>query len=178
MFRAAVLAAFLALPASVHAVGFNDDDPPTPTPTTTQCPDGAVYDPETEECVVIEESRLDDDALYDAVRELAYAGRLGDALRAVRRMSDQTDTRVQTYLGFIARRQGDGARALIHYAAALEADPDNVLARSYLGQAHVAAGRMDMARQQLLEIRARGAEGSWPDRALAGAIETGLLTDY
>ena len=65
-----------------------------------------------------------------------------------------------------------------HYEAALAADPDNVLARSYLGMAYVAKGEFDLARAELLQIRARGAAGTWPDRALARAIRTGVLIDY
>jgi len=38
----------------------------------------------------------------------------------------------------------------------LTEDPDNTLARSYLGQAHVAQGDLGAARDQLRQIRARG----------------------
>ena len=160
------------------AVGSGDDEPPQPTETTTECPDGTIYDEDAGSCVVIQDSHLDDDALYQATRELAYAGRLEDALLVLAQMSDPGASRVQTYLGFVHRQLGHDARALRHYTAALEADPDNVLARSYLGMAYVAWGEPDLARAELQQIRALGAAGSWPDRALARAIRTGFAPNY
>jgi len=177
--RAFLVASCCVGPSASLAVGFNDDDtPPQPTATTTECPEGTVYDETAEGCVVIEESNLTDDVLYDATRELAYAGRLTDALATLSMMTDLSDSRVQTYFGFIYRQLGEHNRAMAHYAAALQADPDNMLARSYLGMAHVAGGRLDLARAELQQIRARGAAGSWPDRALARAIRTGIMVNY
>ncbi|MBF9036623.1 tetratricopeptide repeat protein [Rhodobacterales bacterium HKCCE2091] len=176
--RAVIAALAICLPAAALAVGSDRDDPPEPTPTTTECPEGQVFDTTAGACVAIEDSRLDDDALYRAARELAYAGRHGDALAVLARMSDQGESRVETYRGFIARSTGDTAAARVHYAHALAADPGNALARSYLGMAHVLDGRIDLARVQLAEIRARGGANTWPDRALARAIRTGTVTNY
>lgn len=176
--RSILSAALICLPATAFAVGGGDDSPPTPTRTTTECPEGQVFDDNAGECVAIQESRLDDDALYYAARELAYAGRLRDALQALALMSDPGESRVQTYLGFVQRRLGNADAALAHYAAALGADPDNLLARSYLGMAHVLDGRRDLARAELAQIRLRGGAGSWPDRALARAIRTGQVVNY
>ena len=172
------IAALTLVPLSALAVGFNDDEPPQPTETTTECPDGSVYDEDAAACVVIQDSRLDDDALYRAARELAYVGRLQDALAVLALMSEPNESRVQTYLGFVHRQLGDDARALHHYMTALRADPDNVLARSYLGMAHIAWGEPELARAQLQQIRARGAAGSWADRALARTIRTGFAPNY
>lgn len=171
------LAAFASGPA--FAVGSDDPVPPTPTETTTVCEDGMVWNPETELCVTpTEQSGLSDDLLYDAVREFAYAGRYDDARRALDAMSDPEDDRVLTYRGFLARVSGDMQAGLALYAAALDANPDNLLARAYLGQAYVLLGDIDKALDQLAEIGARGGAGTWPELALLEAIETKVPSFY
>jgi tetratricopeptide (TPR) repeat protein len=117
-------------------------------------------------------------ALIVTVRELAYAGRHDDVLALLARASNQDDTMVQTYMGYSLRSMGDMAAGLDHYARALAADPDNLLARSYLGMAHLIAGKPQQAAVQLAEIRARGGAGRWPERALAAAIAQGTPTGY
>ncbi|WP_439138761.1 tetratricopeptide repeat protein [Roseicyclus sp.] len=162
------------------AVGLDDDAPPTPTPTTTICPDGQVWDIDAAECVPIDETGLvtDPARLIGTARELAYAGRHDDVLALLARASDQDDTMVQTYMGYSLRSMGDMAAGLDHYARALAADPDNLLARSYLGMAHLIAGKTQQAAVQLAEIRARGGAGRWPERALAAAIAQGTPAGY
>ena len=55
---------------------------------------------------------LDDETLYGAVREFAYAGQYGHAQMALAAMSDQTDDRVLTYWGFTHRKMGDVAKGM------------------------------------------------------------------
>ena len=123
-------------------------------------------------------SSLDQDLLGEAVRELAYAGRNADAQGVLRAMTDQDSDLVLTYWGFTHRKLGNMDQAMMFYDRALQTNPDNLLARSYLGQAHVEAGRMMAAKTQLREIRARGGAGLWPETSLAQAIETGDTFDY
>ena len=162
------------------AVGMDDDAPPTPTQTTTICPDGQVWDIDAAECVPIDETGLvtDPASLIGVARELAYAGRHSDALALLARAPNQDETMVQTYLGYSLRSMGDMARGLDHYGRALALDPDNLLARSYLGMAHLTRGKPEEAAVQLAEIRARGGAGRWPERALAAAIAQGATTGY
>jgi tetratricopeptide (TPR) repeat protein len=170
----------LALSQTAIGVGFNTDDPPTPTETTTECPEGTVWDAETEDCVEIEDSALatDPEALIATVRELAYADRHRDALDLLALAPDPADTMVLTYLGYSTRSLGDFDRGLDYYDRALAADPDNLLARAYLGMAYVQLGAPEQAHVQLAEIRARGGEGRWPELALAGALAAGDVTGY
>ncbi len=171
----AALSFLLAGPAL--AVGGGSSSPPATTPTT-DCPAGEVWDQTRGSCVPIQQGALEDDVLYEAVRELAYAGRLDDAALALTAMSDQGDDRVLNYRGFIARQQGDFATARRYYDAAIAANPDNLLARSYLGMGLVERYQLAAAREQLQEILDRGGEGSWPHLALAEAIESGQTTRY
>ncbi len=174
-FSAATLSLLLAGP--VLAVGGGSSAPPTPTPTS-DCPSGQVWNEDSGACVPIQSGALDDNALYEAVRELAYIGRLDDAALALTAMSDQQDDRVLNYRGFIARQQGDFAAARRYYDAAIAANPDNLLARSYLGMGLVERRYTAAAREQLQEILDRGGEGTWPHLALAEAIESGQTSRY
>lgn len=176
--RALFFALGLLAPSHVFAVGGMDDAPPEPTPTTTECAEGLIYDATVKACVAPKDSRLDDDALYQAVRELAWAGRYDTARQAIAAMADPMDDRALTYLGFIHRKQGDWDGALRLYRAALEKNPDNLLARSYMGQGFVEAGAPDLARAQLREIRARGGRMTWADVSLDQAIRSGRGTAY
>lgn len=171
--RALLLATALMLPGAALAVGSETDTPPTPTKTTTECSDGQIWDEKTEMCTAPKESRLDDDTLYRAAREFAYAGQYHDTLNALAAMSDPTEDRVLTYLGFAHRKLGDTDRGMEFYREALAANPDNLLARSYMGMAYAEDGDMVRARAQLSHIRARGGRDSWPAYALKSAIERG-----
>lgn len=170
----------LALSAPAWAIGTEDDTPPAPTPTTTVCADGMVWDVELAECVKIEDSRLPQtpDRLIANVRELAYAERHQDALSLLGRAPDQADTMVLTYYGYITRKTGDMAAGLAYYDRALAAAPDNLLARAYLGLAYLQTGQKTLAETQLAEIRARGGAGGWPEQVLAKALQDGNATRY
>ena len=174
------LVVLLALSApAAQAVGSDDPAPPTPTQTTEVCEDGLIWDAETELCVApTQESGLTDDQLYDAAREFAYAGQYEHAQAALRAMSDPGQDRVLAYMGFTTRAMGDMAGGMAYYQAALTANPDNLLARSYMGQALVLQGDIEGAMTQLLEIEARGGARSWPHLALLEAIEKGTPSFY
>ena len=60
----------------------------------------------------------------------------------------------------------------------IAADPDNHLARAYMGLALIAAGRVHEAEAELREIRARGGRGGWPDRALSRGLAAGAAIGY
>lgn len=172
VFLASVFSASMAF-----AVGGGDSTPPATTPTSTECPRGTVWDDGRGLCVSAQSSRLDDDQRYEAVRELAYAGKL-DHARDVLDVMLADDDRVLTYRGFIARQQGDWAQALAYYDGALRVNPDNILARSYMGQGFVLQGEIAAAQQQLQEIRDRGGRDSWAETALLRVLRTGQTSAY
>ena len=67
---------------------------------------------------------------------------------------------------------------MAYYTAALAIDPDNILARSCMGQGMVERGDLVGARLQLSEIRARDGRQTWPEIALRMAIERGAGQSY
>jgi tetratricopeptide (TPR) repeat protein len=171
--------AFVALsPLAALAEESDDPEPPQPTATTTECTDGKVYDAEKKECVEPEDSSLNNDERYNAVRELAYAGQPEAAMRVLAAMTEGDTDRVLTYKGFLNRQMGNWDAGMAAYEMALQINPDNILARSYFGQALVLMNEMDKANAQLAEIRARGGVGGWAEASLANAILTGKPADY
>ncbi|MEM8977862.1 MAG: tetratricopeptide repeat protein [Pseudomonadota bacterium] len=170
--RFGLAAVLICLPALSFAAGSSSDAPPTPTKTTTECQEGMVYDESAKECVAPKESRLDDDTLFDAVREFAYAGQYQhaqDTLSAMRRQ----DGRYMTYMGFTERKMGNLDAAMGYYQTALMMDPSNLLARSYMGQAFVEEGKLSLARAELSQIRKSGGRNTWAETSLKLAIERG-----
>ncbi len=160
----------------VHAAG-GDSNPPKPTSTTKKCLFGRVYDESAGRCVKPNRTNFTEDQLYEAVRELAYDGQFENA-QGILRIMDQDDDRVQTYWGFTYRKMGELELANVFYENAIAANPDNILARSYMGQGFVAEGRTDLAIEQWREIKARGGEGTWAEASLREAISTGLTYSY
>lgn len=174
--KAVVFAACIALPMSslgALAAGGGDEK----APSKPKCKTGQIYDSNSKTCVKAQGSNLDVDQLYDNLRELAYAGRFADAMVVLAQMP-QDDDRTLTYLGFTNRKLGKMDEAIGYYTQALTVNPDNVLARSYMGQGFVDMGRVDDAKAQLAEIRARGGAGTWAEASLAKAIETGRTYSF
>jgi len=177
--RAALFASLLVtLPLQAFAAGSDSSEPPKPTETTLKCEEGRIYDEKTKACVVPDKTGLNDDTRFDAVRELAHAGRPEEALIVLAAMTEGDTDRVLTYKGFANRKAGRLEAGLKYYAQALAQNPGNILARSYLGQAYVEMDEMVLAAAELTEIRARGGAATWADAALATAIETGVTYSY
>jgi Flp pilus assembly protein TadD len=179
MHASALLATLIvALPAAAFAAGSDATEPPKPTQTTTTCTKAQVWDDKQKKCVDAQSGSLTDDDRFRAVRELAWADRPEEALVVLSAMTEGETDRVLTYKGFAHRKAGRLDLGMQHYAHALEVNPDNVLARSYLGQMLVEMGEIAAARRQLDEIRARGGAGTWAEASLARAVGTGQTLSY
>lgn len=174
-----ILAAVLAFaPHLALAAGSDDSEPPAPTETTTECEKGTVWDEKTKTCIKAEDTSLNDDQRYDAVRELAYAGRPDEALAVLATMTEGETSRVMTYQGFLLRQTGRIEEGIAAYERAIAMDPANILARSYYGQLLVQMDETQLAQAQLDAIRLAGGSGTWAETALAGAITTGVTYTY
>ena len=172
------MAIALTLSAPAFAAGSGDSAAPKPTKTSKDCTGVQVWDKKKKDCVNPEESHLDDDTLYGAVRELAYAGRYLDAQGVLGAMSDQNDDRVLTYKGFINRKLGNVDVAMMFYKQALDQNPNNILARSYMGQGLLDQGDKIGAVAQLREIQTRGGAGTWAEASLSKAIASGVTYSH
>ena len=170
--------AIALLPTMAFAVGSGSDEAPKPSETVENCDEGLVFDIATQTCMTAEESTNDDTAMMNDVRSLSHAGRHDDALAILALMPDQADDLVLTYLGFNHRKAGNIELGMAFYQQALAVNPDNILARSYMGQALAERDNMYAAMTQLSEIQQRGGRGTWAERALLTAISTGKGYSY
>ncbi|MCJ8308085.1 MAG: tetratricopeptide repeat protein [Rhizobiaceae bacterium] len=151
-----------AAPMPVHAAGDGGGSSSTPTPT---CKKNYVYNKHKLKCVKAEKSsNLDDDNLYEAARDLAYAKRYEEALNVLKLASNQKDPRILNYLGYATRKSGDVKKGLSYYQAAIDINPDYTLARSYMGEAYLQLGDVANAKLQLKEIKLR-CKGACPEYA-------------
>ncbi|MES2968561.1 MAG: tetratricopeptide repeat protein [Pseudomonadota bacterium] len=166
------------LPLPALAVGDESASAPAVTETTTLCSGGLIWDVTATSCADPQDDGIDNDARFAAVRELAYAGKAEDALRVLSAMTEGETDRVLTYKGFVLRKAGRLEDSLAAYDAALTQNPDNLLARAYLGMAYVAMNELALASAQLDEIRARNGAGTRAEAALAAAITTGETLTY
>ena len=127
--------------------------------TTKQCTNGQVWDKKAGKCVA-KSSMLDDDSIYEAGRDLAFAGRYGEAIEVLGLAHNKADPRILNYLGYSHRKSGRISVGLGYYQEALRIDPNYTLVREYLGEAHLQIGDLAGAQQQLQEIEKRTGKGS------------------
>ncbi|MBL8564660.1 MAG: tetratricopeptide repeat protein [Hyphomicrobiaceae bacterium] len=97
---------------------------------------------------------LSDAELFYAGYWMAQTGRYDEAIGYLKQ-ARSPDARTLTYLGFATRKSGDVDAALGYYRQALAMAPDYVVARAYLGEAHIARGDLTSARTELGEIARR-----------------------
>jgi len=169
--------AALAFSGASFAAGSDDTSPPKASKTTTLCKKGQVYDKRSKSCLDAKSELFDDDTIYAAARELAYDGQYRNAQLVLAAADNQNDPRILNYYGFTNRKQGKMKTAMSYYTAALKADPDYILARSYMGQGFLADGNRMAAKAQLAEIKSRGGADSWAYASLSKAL-MGHSTDY
>jgi tetratricopeptide (TPR) repeat protein len=125
-------------------------------------------------CVKAESGILPDEELYQQGRSLAKAGKYEEALLILATIKNQNDPRVLNYTGYSNRKAGRIDIGITYYRKALAIDPNFVLAREYLGEGYVAAGKIDLAQVELNEIKARAGVNSEEYKDLAKSIATGL----
>lgn len=154
-----------------YAAGSDNGQPPEPTKTTKECKDGKVWDEKKKECVDPQKSGFNDDQLYRAAREMAYAGQYDNAIRVLKLAKNQDDPRILNYLGFANRKAGNVEVGMDYYRRALAKDANYLLARSYYGQGLLLQGDVEGARAQLVEIRDRGGRDTYAYSSLYDALK-------
>ena len=170
------LAAFLMTSGSsmTFAAGGGGGEPAVPV---KKCKKGEVLKTvgNVKKCVKVETGILPDEELYQQGRILAKAGEYEWALQVLGAIENQNDPRVLNYTGYSNRKAGRLEIGITYYRKALAIDPNFVLAREYLGEGYVAAGRIDLAKLELNEIKTRAGAGSEEYQDLSKAIATGVI---
>jgi tetratricopeptide (TPR) repeat protein len=175
--KSIVLASALTLPLVISTAAFAAGSSEENSPGKPHCKSGEVLDKKTNKCVAARKGALDTEGFYENVRSLAYAGRYLEAQHVLTLMP-QDDDRTLTYMGFTNRKLGKADLAMAYYEQALEANPANILARSYMGQGLVEQGNLKDALVQLRAIRNHGGSGTWAEASLRTAIATGETFNY
>ena len=130
------------IPALAAGDGGNDNGA---SPASQDCKQGEVWSKAKKKCVKASSGVLPDEELYEQGRTLAKEGRYDWALQVLAAIGNQNDPRVLNYTGYSHRKAGRLDIGISYYRKALEIDPNFVLAREYLGEGYVAAGRVDLA---------------------------------
>ena len=99
------------------------------------------------------------------------AGRYDEAISVLTLAADKTDPRILNYLGYSHRKSGRVTVGLGYYQEALRQDPNYVLVREYLGEAHLQIGNVAAAREQLGEIEKRCGKGCKEYAELSNQID-------
>jgi tetratricopeptide (TPR) repeat protein len=187
--RTAIAAAALSLfAAQAFAAGSGattpPSNPPPMSPKKMMCKKGeaiktsTVYGKKVQKCVKLKVGMLTDDELYDQARLLAKVDNEYDwALTLFDYVQNKDDPKVLNYMGYSNRKAGRLETGIAFYQKALAIDPNFVLAREYLGEGYVVAGRTDLAMLQLDEIKTRCGTTCEEYKDLSKSIELGTVVN-
>jgi Flp pilus assembly protein TadD len=123
-------------------------------------------------CVKVKAGILPDEDLYQQGRQLAKDGQYEWALQVLATIQNQNDPRVLNYTGYSNRKAGRIDVGITYYRKALAINPNFILAREYLGEGYVAAGRIDLAMVELNEIKTRAGVNTEEYKDLLEAINS------
>jgi tetratricopeptide (TPR) repeat protein len=145
---------------------------------TAPQPDGCTDNDASTPC---DDNQHRDNRIYQQGAQLALSGQYERAIALLRTANDQNDPRILNYIGYSFRKMGQFGTGIAYYSRALEADPNYVLAREYLGEGFVSIGRIDKAEEQLAEIEQRCGVSCEEYQQLAQVISdanSGLSSDW
>jgi len=131
------------------------DQPQPSAGTVKKCPKGTIWNKKKKKCVKTESGVIPDRDLLAQATLLARSGEYEWAIAILSVVRDKSDPEVLNMFGYSHRKAGRLETGIAYYRKALAIDPDYVLAREYLGEGLVSAGRLDLARAELAEIAVR-----------------------
>ena len=139
----------LSAPAFAAGSGSGGNDA---SPANHDCKKGEIWDNAKKKCVKKQSGLLPDEDLYQQGRALARQGHYDWAIDVLSLVQNQKDPRVLNYIGYSHRKAGRLDIGITYYRQALAIDPNFNLAREYLGEGYIAAGRVDLAMNELSAI--------------------------
>jgi Flp pilus assembly protein TadD len=147
VFTAPLLLA-VALSGSLALADGDDDAPAKPN-----CPKGQVFDTKSQKCVMQTSSLVPDADRTDYAYRLAKDGRYEEALALLDTLKNPNTAKALNYRGYATRKLGRTNEGIGYYLQSVKLDPHYAQVREYLGEAYVIKGRLDLAQEQLQQIK-------------------------
>lgn len=147
VFTAPLLLA-VALSSSLALANGDDDAPAKPN-----CPKGKVFDTKSQKCVMQTSSLVPDADRTDYAYRLAKDGRYEEALALLDTLKNPNTAKALNYRGYATRKLGRTDEGIGYYLQSVKLDPQYAQVREYLGEAYVIKGRLDLAQEQLQQIK-------------------------
>ena len=131
------------------ANGGGDDD----APIRPNCPKGQVFDSKSQRCVRQTSSLVPDEDRTNYAYRLAKDGRYEEALALLDTLKQPNTAKALNYRGYATRKLGRTDEGIGYYLQSVKLDPQYAQVREYLGEAYVIKGRLDLAQEQLQQIK-------------------------
>jgi Flp pilus assembly protein TadD len=147
LFLAVALSGSLAL---ANGGGGEDDE----APARPNCPKGQVFDSRAQKCVRQTSSLVPDEDRTHYAWQLAKDGRYEEALALLDTLKNPNTAKALNYRGYATRKLGRTDEGIGYYLQSVKLDPQYAQVREYLGEAYVIKGRLDLAQEQLQQIKA------------------------
>lgn len=170
VFSAPLLLA-VALSSSLALANGDDEEPAKPN-----CPKGQVWDSKSQKCVMQTSSLVPDADRTDYAYRLAKDGRYEEALALLDTLKNPNTAKALNYRGYATRKLGRTDEGIGYYLKSVELDPQYAQVREYLGEAYVIKGRLDLAQEQLQQIKSIGGNTCEEYQNLAEAIHDSSKT--
>lgn len=146
-----LLGACVALALFVGQAHASGDESAPPKPN---CPKGQVWDSKSGKCVMQTSKATSDADRTDYAYRLAKDGRYEEALSLLDTLQNPNTAKALNYRGYATRKLGRTDEGIGYYLKSVALDPNYAQVREYLGEAYVIKGRVDLAQEQLVKIKA------------------------
>lgn len=147
VFTAPLLLA-VALSSALALASGDEEEPAKPN-----CPKGQVWDSKSQRCVMQTSHLVPDADRTDYAYRLARDGRYEEALALLDTLANPHTAKALNYRGYATRKLGHTDEGIGYYLQSVSLDPRYAQVREYLGEAYVIKGRLDLAQEQLQQIK-------------------------
>jgi Flp pilus assembly protein TadD len=123
------------------------------TPAKPQCPRDQVFDTKAQKCVKQTSKHVSDADRTDYAYQLAKDARYTEALTLLDTLKQPNTAKALNYRGYATRKLGRTDEGIGYYLQSVKLDPHYAQVREYLGEAYVIKGQLDLAQEQLQQIK-------------------------
>jgi tetratricopeptide (TPR) repeat protein len=145
-----ILSFALIIGPAAYAAGSGGSSGGSSTPT---CKSGYVWDKKKKKCVQKNAQIFPDSDLTEQAWALARKGEFEAGRILFNAVANKQNPEVLNGLGYTNRKLGQFDVAIDYYRQAIALNPNYAEAREYLGEGYVTMGKLDLAKEQLGEIK-------------------------